>query len=470
MHFSNSTPTAPKARSKRFLPIRQMLPLSVVASLVSGVALTGWLAFRSGQRAVAELVDTVSYEATANIEKQVTSYLLEPSMVGAVISAEVASGNINIYDTTELSQDLWQLTRSAITNTIYYGNEAGEFVYSRHEGDRGRIDLRDASTNFTRTPYRTDAEGNKTKPFTANEYDKADYNIYDHRKRGWYQKAAESKDATWSDVYRAKGNGALTITRATPVLTKEGQLEGIFGTNVYLSGLSSFLENLDLSPNARSFIIDNRTQNLIAVSTGQTLENSAATSSSDPLVQATARNLFENFSRFEQAEGQYAFTFELEDEKQLARVYRLQELGIDWLIGVTVPESDYMGDINASAKRTFIIGITITGVASLFALGAALNITKPISQLTQAAENIKNNQFDLEDLSEVIARPDEFSKLAILFNDMATVVTSREQSLAEQLARMKTEMDGAMDNTHHRQQLEEALLRAKQVRDTGNIA
>ncbi|MEL7224916.1 MAG: hypothetical protein AAGL17_08615 [Cyanobacteria bacterium J06576_12] len=73
--MQNTHDTMESSRLRRMVTIRWTLPLCVIAPLVSGIALTSWLAFRSGQQAVEELVDKVSLEVTATIDKQVRSYL-----------------------------------------------------------------------------------------------------------------------------------------------------------------------------------------------------------------------------------------------------------------------------------------------------------------------------------------------------------------------------------------------------------
>ena len=98
--------------TKRIVSIRWSLPLCVVTPLVSGILLSSWLAFRSSQKSIDELVEKISTEDAANIEKQVASYLTKPSLISAVIEAEVASDNPNIQDIRELGQSLWHLTQS----------------------------------------------------------------------------------------------------------------------------------------------------------------------------------------------------------------------------------------------------------------------------------------------------------------------------------------------------------------------
>ncbi len=468
----------------KHMTIRWTLPLCAVVPLISGIFLTGWLAFRSGQQAVEALVNEVSTEVAANIEKEVTSYLTRTSMVSAAFSAEVASGSIDIHDTSDLRQTLWQLTRSDLVDqTLAYGNESGEFVYSHYQDGQSRIDVRDETTGFRRTPYYTDNAGNLTQQLPESEYDKESYNTYDPRKRDWYKNAVATKAIAWSDVYIAKGIKRLTLTHSTPILNSAGQVQGVFGVDVYLFELSNFLKDLAISPNAHTFVIET-SGTLIAASseygageygagkyaTDQAGANQeevalvAAVDSPNPLISTTAHHLLERFGDFDQADNQYAFTFEVEGEKQLAHVYRLQALGIDWLVGVTIPQSDYMGNINETTRRTLLIGLAVTGIASLLSLAASLYIIHPINKLTQAAIAIKNNQFSPDDLAEIIARPDEFSELANLFNDMAIVVVSREQSLAEQVKRLETEIGQQGGRGNRRHNLETLLKRAAKAR------
>ncbi len=451
--------------TKQLVSIRWSLPLCVVTPLVSGILLTSWLAFRNGQKSVDELVGKISAEVAVNIEKQVDSYLTKPSLISSVIEAEVASGNLNIKDIRELGQSLWTFTQSDdLTNNLYYGNQLGEFVYSERHNNLNRMDFVDKATNFQRIAYEVEDATKLTKQIKVTDYDP--------RIRTWYKEAAFTKEPIWSKVYIANSRADLTLTRATPIFDQSGQLQGVFGIDVYLFELSDFLKNLFVSPNGKAFIIET-SGDVIAISAnekpfivkGNEKHRLAATNSQDELVRATVNHLLGNMDDLSQIKGQHSFTFELEGQTQHAHIYYLNDLGIDWIVGVTIPQNDYMTKIRETAQHTLIIGVGITVIASLFALAAALYIIRPINKLNQAADEIKRNRFNPRTLAHVIARPDEFSKLAKLFNDMATVVMSRQQSLSEQVKQLKTEIDQhggcASDD---RQKLEVLLRHAKQVR------
>lgn len=435
--------SASKTYKRPRISIRWTLPLFIVTPLVAGIGLTGWLAFRSGQSAVEELVSNLSEEVAGQIEKEVTNYLDRSAIISEVMLAEFQSDNISAESTQALSIDFWYLTKSPqLSNNVFYGNELGEFVYvAKPEGqEQSRIDIRDASNNFYRHEYDINANQQLTQKRLVDPE-------YDPRKRRWYEQAKDQQQSVWSDVYPAKSSDELTITRATPILIND-QFEGVLGIDVYLSELSDFLRKLDMSKDSRAFIIE-PSGDLIATSdetppfiiTNGEKSRLPVINSQDPLIQATANNLIERVGDFNQINEQYNFIFNHKQNKQLAYVYRPSALGVDWLIVVAIPQADYMGTINASARRTMFIGFGISGIASLMGLAVALWIVRPIQRIHHAARAIKANTFKEETLKPVIARPDEFGQLAELFNDMAIVVVSREQSLAEQVETLRSEID-----------------------------
>ncbi|MEL7224186.1 MAG: cache domain-containing protein, partial [Cyanobacteria bacterium J06576_12] len=371
------------------MTIRWTLPIYIVVPLVSGIALTSWLAFRNGQMAVEELVDDISTEVASNIEKQVSSYLDRPALVSAAISTEVAGDNLDTDDVRLLSTSLWQFTQSSLlVNNLYYGSETGEFVYSENQYGESRLDFVDRSTEFKRVTYRTDAAGNLGDSRTLNNYDP--------RERPWYRQAAADKAPVWSPVYIANSRDDLTLTRATPVFDEANRLQGVFGIDIYLNELSDFMRKLTISPNGRAFIIETSGE-LIASSAnekpfleqGDTKLRMSANNSQDPLIRETAIHLSEQVINLQNITGRETIEFELEGETQLAYIYRFQDIGVDWLLGIVIPQNDYMETITDNAQRTILIGIGITITVSLLSLVAALHIIHPIRKLNCAADDIK---------------------------------------------------------------------------------
>ena len=56
--------------NRKFL-LRTPLVISFVVQIVTAVGLTGWLAFRNGQKTVPELVNQISERVTEQVEKDI---------------------------------------------------------------------------------------------------------------------------------------------------------------------------------------------------------------------------------------------------------------------------------------------------------------------------------------------------------------------------------------------------------------
>ena len=72
----------------------------------------------------------------------------------------------------------------------------------------------------------------------ATETDVAD--PFDPRVRPWYVQASEKRQPIWTEAYVFFESRKPGITTAAPVIV-DGELVGVVGADVYLSGLATFL-------------------------------------------------------------------------------------------------------------------------------------------------------------------------------------------------------------------------------------
>ncbi|MBT9314534.1 PDC sensor domain-containing protein [Leptothoe spongobia] len=455
--YSGESPTQPPKKS--FISIRWILPLFVVAPVIAGIALTGWFAYISGRQAVEDTVNQISTEVAKNIQTEVVSYLEVSIVTSKMLVAEVNSDVLNIQDMATLTnylketRETFQTTRASqnIAN-LFYANEAGKHATSQSD-----------STNF------------------------------DRRKRPWYEAAEKAQKATWAEVYNDQKTSDLVLTRATPIQNQAGNLEGVFGIDIKLDSLSDFLQNLEVGKTGQAFILEmidsqQSTGELIATPTDEDLfkeqagmnASIQAKDSENELVQKTAKHILDvnnnllfpncdlsklsNEATINQKNDNCEF--KIDGKRYRFRVNYLgdQDIKIKWLIVVTIPQQDYMGSINSIVQKALLIGIGITILASLLALIGAMYIIRPIEKLNQAADDIKQHQFEPQTLADVRNRPDEFSILADVFDDMATVVVSREQSLSDQVKQLETEKLQYGGKGGDRYALDVALRQAKQAR------
>ncbi|MEH2394686.1 MAG: HAMP domain-containing protein [Nostoc sp.] len=198
---------------------------------------------------------------------------------------------------------------------------------------------------------------------------------------------------------------------------KTHKMIGVIGADLLLSSISDFLRNLKVSPRAKTFIIE-RDGLLIANSSSHrpfTLINGkaqrlSALNSSDPLIQATAKYLQHKFGNFKAIKDTQILDFEFKSDREFVHVMNWQdEFGLDWLVVVVVPESDFMAQINAHNQTTIFLCLGALGIATILGIYTSRWIIKPIWELSQASSAIASGNLDL---AVKVSRIKELSILA----------------------------------------------------------
>lgn len=425
------------------ISIRRALPILLITPLIATVGLTGWLAYRGGRQSVESLATRLSNEVSLRIKQHVTTYVDKPQLANRMVAAAIRSGNLNPDNLPEMEQFLWQQIQSSLGLTyIYYGNPKGYFVGVQQQEGGIVSRIRDESTFPDRTTYKLDSQGNRAGVEKTGEE-------FDPLTRPWYKLAIETGKPTWSPVFKFSYADVLGITATMPIYTKAGNLQGVLANNVPLEQLSKFLQQLNISPAGEAFIME-RSGKLIASSTGEApvikalkgTERISALNSSQPLIQATAKQLSDKYRDFNDIKDNAELTFSLKGENQFVHVARLvDEQGLDWFVVVVVPEADFMDKINANTRHNLLIGLGVAGGAVILGLFAARWIIQPLERLSLAAKDIESGRFDPESLQDIARRSDEVGQLARVINEMANVVYHRERQLQSQLQRMQSESD-----------------------------
>ncbi|PSB11058.1 histidine kinase, partial [filamentous cyanobacterium Phorm 46] len=213
--------------------------------------------------------------------------------------------------------------------------------------------------------------------------------------------------------------------------------------NSRLSEISTFLTRLHFSPSGQTFIID-RSGNLVATSTPETPfvkqpkkqpTPLLPTNSQDIRTRDIARQLINRFGNLRTLQTAQQFTLTSKGSRQFVRVTPYRDArGLDWLIVVVVPESDFITHIQANTRNTLWLCAGTLVLASAIGLLTSRWVTKPILRLNTAAKNLAKGEWDqpLE-----IRRCDEVGELANSFNLMAAQLQkafAEQKSLTEALA------------------------------------
>ncbi|HEY9660976.1 MAG TPA: HAMP domain-containing protein, partial [Allocoleopsis sp.] len=300
---------------------------------------------------------------------------------------------------------------------------------------------------------------------------------YDPRTRPWYKAAKAAATATWSEIYLDFDALVPVITASQPVYDARGQLKGVCATDFLLSvELDQFLSNLKVGKSGETFVIE-RSGLLVSSSTsqeeklirgeGEQTQRIAATESQNRLVSATAHYLLQQFGTLQAIQSVQQLSFEVDGDRQFVQVAPFHDQrGLDWLIVVTVPENDFMAQINANTRNTILLCLSALGLATVLGLLTAHYIAKPILRLNHASQSIADGQLDqhveVQGIVELEGLAQSFNRMAQQLQQAFTALATANQELEERVEERTAELKTANDEISSlNQQLRSENLRMR---------
>ncbi len=418
-----------KSPSQMSLSLVLLIPLVVQVSVAVGV--TGWLSFRNGEKAVNDLATRLSWEVAARTKENFRSFGDEACLFLEINAGAIASGNLDPENFPNLERYFWNQTKiSDRTTTIYYGNESGRFLLVKREAQNFTTQITERSTAPNSQIYRLDSLGNRTELIKSA--------AYDPRTQTWYTTAKQSKKASWSPLYVLSAPPVLGITPAIPIYSKTGNLRGVMAVDLSLSQISDFLKSIKISKSGQVFAIE-RSGEIVASSTDELpfiptkdgQKRLLATDSQNVLIRSAAKQLQKTFGSFAQIHSQGQFTLDIDGSRQFLTVAPLQdERGLDWLIVVAIPESDFREQINANTRTTILLCCFAFIVAIVLGILTSRWVVAPISRLMKASKALtkmsESADFTCSELDEEVEVKgvNELGLLAQSFNQMARQLRS----------------------------------------------
>lgn len=423
-----TSPQPSKSVKSRELSLRLILVIPFVVQIFAAVGLTGYLSLRNGQKAVNDLASRLRKEVSGRIDQRLDSYMATPRRVVKNTSDAIEIGLISPNNTDKVTRYLWKQVNTFDVGYILFGLESGVHLASGHFYGDERITIDEVNfRKFGNTHlyiYGTDNQGNRTKVLVDNGETVVD-GEYTLQKEGWYADAVKQGKPVWSEVYNLLLEPfALAIATSRPIYNQNEELIGVIAVEQQLSQISDFLRTLKVSPSGKTFIVE-RDGLLIASSAQEEPftvvdgkpQRIKAIESKDPLIQATAKHLKEQFGDLNKIKNIQQIEFKLKGSRKFVQITPWQdELGLDWLMVVTVPEADFMEKINANRNATIMLCFLALGLAILIGFFTSRWITRPILELSKASSAIASGKLNQKIQSSQVH---EFNSLARSFNDMA---------------------------------------------------
>jgi len=435
-----------RTRSLPPIPLRWVLIVPFILQAVGVVALVGYLSYRSGQQAVSDLAEQLMEEVGDRTTLYLEKTLEVPHLVNQLNANAIRLGTIPGFDSTDttvLEQVfLQQIQQFPTVSTIAIANERGGMVGSIHNNPGLSIYRTQNFANGTLSITDIDDMGKVSPPVIVTT-------TYDVRDRPWYQTPKQAGKAVWSPIYQVVGRQPLlSVSAGLPFYDPSGELEGVLATDITLNNLNQFLADLKIGESGQVFIIE-RSGLLVASSTEQPLsvpqgderERVKAIESTDPLTQNTIAELTRSLN-LEQINTAQQLVVRQENAPQFVRVIPFRDrLGLDWLIVIVVPESDFMAEIQQNTRTTILLSLLGLGGAIAFGIFISNRVNARISKLNQASQNLAKGN-----LAHYITQPlptdssiAEVQGLTQSFNQMAEQLQQLFQTNVEVEANRQSE-------------------------------
>ena len=414
-----------------------------VIQAVGTIALVGYLANRNREYGVQDFSGQLRAEVTARVEEEVSRYLEKPYLVNK-INTQLAQQHLLQLD-DPIALETYFLSQSKLFNeleTIAYSDTKRNDYVGANGTEKYSIV---ASPGIGMRRYGYGNEREQRGPLIA---EKADYDV---QERPWYKTALKASAPGWDSITPAPVGQRLDLSAVSPFY-EAGERRGVFVTQISLAGISQFLRQLDISQSGQVFILE-RNGLLVANSTpdspfipgaqGALPTRLAAIGSQNPNIQTAAKTLVDRFGSLDNIQDIQKLDFRLEGDRQLLQVQPFRDgHGIDWLIVVVVPESNFTSQIDANTRVTMMWCGLGLGLAIAFGIVASHRVTRPLLRITKASQAMADGYLHQQHYHSGIA---EISSLGNSFNRMSKQIQESfetlEHRVEERTVELRTEKD-----------------------------
>jgi PAS domain S-box-containing protein len=317
---------------------------------------------------------------------------------------------------------------------------------------------------------------------------------YDPRQEAWYIIAKQQKKSVWSEAFFSSRRTTLSVNQ--PIYNEENQLLAVVTADIDVLEISQFLRNLTISKTGQAFIME-RSGILVATSSAekpyrdksiQTYPESSLTNkesqsdksskiptllplpmlpnmkaaeqfkavdSLDQLTQITAHYLTQQFGDLNRILSQQNIDFIGNGQRHFLQVMPFKDAwGLDWLIVVILPQTDFMEQIAENMYYTIVLCLVALGVTILVGMLTAQWIIQPLLNLNITAKALAQGipaQGQWQPVHEV-KRRDELGELAKSFSRMTKQLQdlfATQTAKNTELQRLSQLKDEFLANTSH---------------------
>ena len=409
------------------LPLKWVLIGGFVGMHFIAVTVIQVSAYLSSEGVLVKHARTIMENVSTFIVHESQSYLA-PARDAAKLTQQLANSEVvNSDDAATMERYFYeQLQLRDYIAGIYYGKANGEFVYTM------RNDKRTIGGYRTKI-IKTDDQGRRTTIIwrdaglqeVATETDPDD--TYDPRARPWYAKAQKEAQIIWTDPYIFFTSKKPGLTTASPVYNRPGELKGIVGVDIEIDAISEFLSTLKVGSNGRAFIL-NQTGEVVAYPDPEKIRapKPGATEAyrmanirelDDPVARAAFDAVATDLDTH-QLKGPLFSSLTFGGQKYFAMFAPFTDAQWPWVIGLYVPENDYLGPIKANRLTNVYLALAIASLVGLIGYLIARSVSRSMEGFRSEAQAVAT--YDLSQTFEKDSVIAEIQQTVDAFAQMKT--------------------------------------------------
>ena len=407
------------------LPLRWVLIVPFVAQLMGAVGLVGYLSFRNGERSVNDLATKLMDEVGNRVSDNLRSYIRTPHELNQTKLNAIALGTLSPTNSDGWEPFLWrQIQNYPSINITSIARGNGDYrAAEKLSSGMTRVNYAGDDTQQTFFSYDTTAKGDRIR--IADRVPDVDI-----RKHSSYIQASTASGSTWTAPYVSYLEPTLILSATEPLRNAKQEIDAVLIASLRLDYIGQYLNSLKISKTGQVFIVD-RNGNLIATSTteppfrekGTAKERLPAVDSTNETTRSIATSIKRRFTTMGAVLTPQTFqATDAQNHSQFVRVAPFRDsLGLDWVVVIAVPESDFMAQIYGHTWNTVFFCLGALVVAIVVGAWTSEWITRPIGNLNRAARAIAGGDWSqtlTENQDQM--RQDEVGELATSFGSMAS--------------------------------------------------
>ncbi|WP_427158237.1 ATP-binding protein [Aliinostoc sp. HNIBRCY26] len=439
-----------KSRKPRIIPLRLIFIVPFVLQIVGAVSLVGYLSYRSGQQAVEKLVDELMTETSNRIHQHLDHYLGNAQTINQMNLDAVKTGVLNLNDFQAVGKYFYHQQKVFNFTYVNFGSNDGGFIGAGKADAQGKIleiseTLRSQPKQYR--SYLVDDQGNRLQL--------VDTVIVDQNDSAWYTDAVKVGKPVWSSIYSwAVVSNIISISASAPVYDSQNNLLGVLGIDLNLNQISEFLKTLNPTSSGNIFIME-RSGLMVASSADESPvyvvngqgKQLAAINSSKPIIRDVTQKLIKQFGSLDAMATPQLLRLYFPQKTFVKVIPYRDQYGLDWLVVMTVPESDFMGKIQANTNMTVLLCLLTLVIATGVGIITSNLITAPIRQLSQASKAIADGKLsqvvEIKGIAELKTLADAFNEMALQLHTAFTTLENRVQERTLELAIAKEKAEAA---------------------------